>query len=254
MKKEHVDGFLLGDGSVGIDKRMKSKKARAKCGLEYEEFSRYLISFFDEISINKYKDKKMKQGFHWEGRTRYSKEWYEQYLRWYPEGQDGKRLKQVPDDVVISPTSVMMWYLGDGSVVHPQDDSTVMLRISTDGFKREGVELLVKKLNDIGIVCHRNNENRVQIKARGIPYFFDYIGRTSPVKCYDYKFALPTWRFESMRMSEVARQLGVNYNRLAHLVKIGKIPAYRLSSKGRPRFMLSHIKRAEELIKAGELY
>lgn len=254
MKKEHVDGFLLGDGSVGIDRRTKSKKARARCGLEYEEFSRYLMSFFDEISINKYKDKKMKQGFHWEGRTRYSKEWYEQYLRWYPEGQDGKRLKQVPDDVVISPTSVMIWYLGDGSVVHPNDDSRIMLRISTDGFKREGVELLVEKLNDIGIQCHRNNENRVQIKARGIPAFFNYIGRESPVKCYDYKFDLPTWRFESKRMKEVAEELGVNYNRLSHLVKIKKLETYRLTPAGRPRFLPIHIKRAGELIKQGELY
>ncbi len=225
MKKEDVDGFVLGDGSIGIDKRMKSKKARATCGVEYEGFCRYLSEFFGG-DVRKVNHNKMKQGFMWYGRSKYSKEWYEQYLRWYPEGQDGKRLKQVPDDVVISPTSVMMWYLGDGSVVHPQNESRIMLRISTDGFKREGVELLVEKLNNIGIVCHRNNENRVQIKARGIPYFFQYIGRKSPVKCYDYKFNLPTWRFESKRMSEVAEELGVEYQRLAHLVKIKKIPVY----------------------------
>jgi len=253
MKKEHIDGFVLGDGCIQIDKRMKSKKARATCGVEHEEFCRYLSKFFDGV-VKKVNHKKMKQGFMWYGRTLYSKELYEQYLRWYPEGQDGKRLKQVPKDVVITPTSVMMWYLGDGSVVHPQDESRIMLRISTDGFKKEGVEYLVEKLNKIGIKCHRNNDNRVQIKARGIPAFFNYIGRTSPVKCYDYKFDLPIWRFESKRMSEVAYQLGVNYNRLAHLVKIGKITTYRLSDKGRPRFLKKHIKRAEELIKLGELY
>lgn len=253
IKKEYVDGFLLGDGGLGVDGRTKMKTARASCGLEYEEFCKYLIGFFDG-TVKKYKDHHMKQGFRFDGRTGYSKEWREQYTRWYPEGQDGKRLKQVPEDVVISPTSVMMWYLGDGSVVHPKDDSKIMLRISTDGFKKEGVELLVEKLNNIGIVCHRNNDNRVQIKARGIPAFFNYIGRTSPVKCYNYKFDLPEWRFESKRMREVAEQLGVDYQRLAYFVKIGRIETYRLTDKGRPRFLPKHIKRAEELIKNGELY
>jgi hypothetical protein len=252
IKKEYVDGFLLGDGGLGIDKRMKSKKARFRCTLEHKEFCEYLIKPF-EGTIKKYNHKKMKQGFGWYGCSKYSKEAYKHYLRWYKE-QNGKISKQVPEDVVISPTSVMMWYLGDGSVVHPKDDSRIMLRLSTDGFDPSGVELLVEKLNKIGIVCHRNNDNRVQIKARGIPYFFQYIGRTSPVKCYDYKFDLPIWRFESKRMSEVAGILGVSYNRLSHLVKIGRIDTYRLSEKGRPRFLPRHIKRAEELIKAGELY
>lgn len=252
IKKEYVDGFLLGDGGLGVDKRMKSKKARARCGLEYKEFCEYLIGFFDG-STSKYKDHHMKQGFRFEGRTLYSKELYEQYLRWYPK-QDGKRLKQVPNDVVISPTSVMMWYLGDGSVVHPEDDSRIMLRLSTDGFKQRGVEHLVEKLNKIGIVCHRNNDNRIMVKARGIPAFFNYIGRKSPVKCYDYKFALPAWRFESKRMREVSEELDVDYQRLAYFVKIGKIETYRLTPKGRPRFLPIHIKKVEELIKNGELY
>ena len=55
-------------------------------------------------------------------------------------------------------------------------------------------------------------------------------------------------------MKAVADELGIEYQRLAHLVKIGKITTYRLSDKGRPRFLKKHIKRAEELIKLGELY
>jgi len=186
------------------------------------------------------------------GRTKYSTELYQQYLRWYPEGQEGKRLKQVPEDVVITPTSLMMHYLGDGSVINQNNWQSMKVRLSTDGFKREGVQLLVDKLNKIGIKCHIDYDQRIQIKAKGVPYFFQYIGRTSPVKCYDYKFNLPIWRFESKRMSEVAEQLGVSYNRLSHIVKIGKLGCFRLSDKGRPRFLSSHIKQAEELIKAGE--
>lgn len=252
MEKEHIDGFLLGDGGVGVDGRMKSKKARYRCSVEHEEFCNYLISFFGG-SAKKYNHKKMKQGYVWHGASKYTEEAYEQYLRWYPE-VDGRRWKQVPNDVVISPISVMMWYLGDGSLVHPKDDSSVMLRLSTDGFHHSGVELLVEKLNHIGILCHRNNDNRIMVNARGIPAFFNFIGRESPVACYNYKFNLPEWRFESKRMKEVAEELGVNYNRLTHLVKTGKIETYRLSPKGRPRFLPKHIEFCREMVKIGELY
>lgn len=255
MRKEYIDGFLLGDGCISIDKRIKRKVARATCGLEHKEFCEYLMKPFEEykISVSKYNSEKMKQGYFWAGRTWFHPDLYKQRLRWYPE-QNDKQLKQVPDDVVISPTSVMMWYLGDGSVINHNNWQSMKVRLSTDGFKREGVQILVDKLSKLKIWCHIDFDNRIQIKAKGIPAFFNYIGRNSPVKCYDYKFALPEWRFESKRMKEVSEELGVSYNRLAHLVKIGKVNSFRLSEKGRPRFLPIHIEEAKELIKIGELY
>lgn len=254
MKKEYIDGFLLGDGCVSIDKRMKSKKARGTCSLEYEEFCNYLMSFFEDASVNKYNSKNMKQGFAFFGRTKYSEELYEQYERWYPKNESGKRVKQVPKDVLITPISVMMWYLGDGSVINQNDWQMMKVRLSTDGFYRSGVEILEKKLNNLKIWCHIDFDQRIQIKAKGIPAFFNFIGRTSPVRCYDYKFDLPEWRFESKRMSEVCDELGVDYNRLSYFVKIGKVGTYRLTPNGRPRFLPKHIEEVKRLIKVGELY
>ena len=54
IKKEFYDGFLLGDGCVQIDRRMKSKKARATCGLEHEEFCEYLIGLAVGLGIKVY--------------------------------------------------------------------------------------------------------------------------------------------------------------------------------------------------------
>jgi len=255
MSNEYIDGFLLGDGCLSVDKRLKRDVARATCSLQYKEFCEYLMSPFKDYnaSVSKYNSANMKQGYVFAGRTMYHSYFFKQCLRWY-RYKDGKRYKSVPKDVEITPTSVMMWYLGDGSVTQPDKGKRIMVRFATDGFLPEEVEFLAEKIRKVGIKAHRDDCNRVFIKARGIPAFFNYIGRTSPVKCYDYKFDLPSWRFESKRMKEVSKELGVSYNRLSHLVKIGKIKTYRLSDRGRPRFLPIHIKRAEELIKMGELY
>ena len=252
---EVLDGYLLGDGCISVDNRTATKVARLQCGVEHEEFCTYMMSFFKvyQSSTRRVNHKKMKQGFLWNGRTKHHPDLYQQYVRWYSY-RDGKYNKTVPIDVRITPLSTQIWYLGDGSIVQPEDKSTAMLRLSTDGFTKDGTEYLVKKLREKGILCHRNNENRIQVEARGIPAFFKFIGTKSPVSCYDYKFDLPLWRLESKRMREVAEELEIDYNRLSYFVKIGKIDTYRLSPKGRPRFLPKHIEKARELIKIGELY
>jgi len=249
---ESVDGFLIGDGYAHVihDKKI----SRFSCGVEHKEFSSYMRSFFlsyDPSELKYYPSSSGTSSGTWDFRTRYHPDLYIGGSRWYPPGMK----KSVPDDVRITPTSVMMWYLGDGTVIVNNKVNTIILRLSTDCFKREQVEdILIAKLRHMGIDCHRNNENRINVSAKGIPAFFDFIGRSSPVKCYDYKFALPVWRFESKRIKTISQELSVDYNRLLHLVQSGKIPCYRASEKGRPRLLPEHIEIAKELIKTGDLY
>lgn len=245
---EAIDGFLLGDGCIKPSKTNSIPNARLTCGVEYELFCKYMMSFFcsyNPVSA-KYVSANMSQGFIWSGQTKFHPDLYAQYLRWYPINPNGKHEKQPPNDVRITPKSVMIWYLGDGSLV--QETNSVMLRLSTDSFTPEKVEYLASKLVEKGIQCHRNNDNRIQIKAVSIPAFFDFIGRKSPIPVFDYKFNLPSWRFEAKRMRQVASEIGIDYQRLAYLVKIGKIPCYRASENGRPRFLPEHIKIAKEVL------
>lgn len=235
---ESIDGFLLGDGH--LDGQCQNA-ARVKCGVQYKEFAEYLMLPFVayNTSINGYLSDSMSSGTVWDGHSYSHPDIHKQMQRWYPDG--GK--KQPPDDVRITPTSVMMWYLGDGSLVVDNEVNTVMLRLSTDGFLPERVEFLARRLKEVaGIECHRNGDNRIFIDAKGVPAFFDFIGRKSPVACYDYKFELPEWRLTSKRMKEVADELSVNYNRLSHLVKVGKVPCMRLTPKGKPRFLPEHVR------------
>jgi len=251
---EAVDGFIIGDG--GIHSTATSPSARLRCGVEHEEFCIYMMNHFESYMsmVKLRKDAGMNQGFICSGSTKHHPDIQQQYLRWYPE-INGKRTKQPPDDVRITPTSVMLWYLGDGSVVVNNQSNTLVLRLSTDSFLPEKVEMLVGKLNNLSIFCHRSKENRIIMDAKGIPAFFNFIGNKSPIKCYDYKFdRVPMWRFSSKRMSEVANDLGVSYGRLSHLVKQGKVGCYRASEKGRPRLLPEHVEQAIELMYEGSLY
>lgn len=235
---EYIDGFLIGDGAAW--RSSSNNSARLSCGVEHEEFCLYLINHFKiyNPTIAKYKSNSMRNGFVWNGRTKFHPDLYPHWLRWYKTSK-----KQPPDDVRITPKSVTMWYLGDGSLVN--GDNTVTIRLSTDAFSKEKVEFLASILNNIGIKCHRNNDNRIQIKAKGVPAFFEFIGRESPIKCYDYKFYLPEWRFKAKRMQEIAEEYGFDYQKLAYLVKIGKISCYRASGNGKPRFLPEHIEQAK---------
>lgn len=238
---ESIDGITIGDGNIQPTKSTKMLVARCRCSLQYEEFCLYMMSHLKYYgsTCKPYKQESMSSGIVWNGQTRFHPDLYQQYLRWYPENAEGKRIKSPPKDIRVTPKSVMLWYLGDGSLT--QHDNTVTIRLSTDAFLPEEVEFLANKLTEKGIDSYRNGDNRVQIKTNAVPAFFDFIGRKSPVECYNYKFDIPEWRFEAKRMRQVANELDIDYNQLAYMVKTGKIPCYRASDKGKPRFLPEHI-------------
>ncbi len=253
---EAIDGFLLGDGGTSFNKRSKSEVARFSCGVEYKEFCYYMMNFFKEYqsTVSKPISDSMKQGYMFTGRTKTHPDIYQQYLRWYPLNDKGKRVKQPPEDVRISSLSVLIWYLGDGSIVNSKRHS-ITVRLATDGFFPEKVEFLVEKLKEKGIQCYRSKENRINIRAKGIPAFFNLIGRKSPIKCYNYKFdKVPFWRFESRRMKDITDELKIDYNHLSYFVKKGRISCFRASNKGRPRFLPEHIEEVKKMVKSGELF
>jgi len=241
---EAIDGFLLGDEGIN-DSTNSGHVARFQCGVQYKEFAQYMMSFFNPYSpsVTPYINSSMSSGICYNGRTCSHPDIYSQYFRWYVNDYDKK---QPPDDVRITPLSVMIWYLGDGSLVKTK--SSITIRLSTDGFDKEKNEMLVEKLKYCGIKSKVNSDNRIRINNNSISDFFNFIGRSSPIGCYQYKFDLPIWRLESKRMSIVAKEIGVNYNKLSYWVKNGFVPCLRTSEKARPRFLTEHILKIKEYI------
>lgn len=179
QSSDFIDGFLLGDGHVS------KKNCHISWSVKYQEFSDYIKNNLRDYNPNDsrrfQKDVRCKNGGYYtsRGNTKCHPDLVLQRARWY------KDKKIVPRDVSLSPTSLMIWYLGDGTLTN------YGVTLSTDNFKNDDVDFLITKLYQIGISSNRRSHVGapvIAVNSAGRKVFFDYIGWTSPVKCYEYKF------------------------------------------------------------------
>jgi hypothetical protein len=197
---EWIDGFLLGDGSISYNKTT-FKGARFSIGSSEKEWADYAMSGFKQYNPTEASSKGWKFRTQKPSRPTFSSrskthpDITKLAKRWYPNGK-----KIVPLDVRITPTSILLWYLGDGSVGGHKESERLMstnLSLATCGFTpEENNNILIPKLAKLGIRClYGSSKNDIIVCSNSMGTFFDIIGRKSPISCYDYKFEIPKWLF-----------------------------------------------------------
>ena len=221
---EWFDGFLLGDGSLRFSnayfkKHNDVKYARISMGSVKKEWTEYAMSGFTPYLMNGnidigeyiYEDSPRHPNPLYLSRSLGHPDIAFQVKRWYPLP---KTKKVIPKDIRITPISVMLWYLGDGSF-HYSEKNSSQLRIATCSFKREDlVGIILPKLKDLNINSYVDKyKNDIHICTESIKNFFNLIGWKSPISCYDHKFNIPYW-LRLNRLSNV-----VNNNRDKWLVQ-----------------------------------
>jgi len=143
---EIVDGMLLGDGSIQTSGVLNlTQTLRRAAWLDQ------VRSWLDDIGVvSKIVDQRPSAKAQILGRkiqanpSRLLYSWGYQELkdqrtRWCPEG-----VKRVPKDVVLTPRSVALWFCGDGT-----SSSTGCLKFCTQGFERDDVVFLAKRLGEV---------------------------------------------------------------------------------------------------------
>ena len=202
---EWIDGFLLGDGCINLNKNTKTMNARFSVGSSKKEWTDYAMMGFKAYEPSEPKawgkiDKKH-PNLIWQCKTLTHPDIVAQAKRWYS-GKGYK--KQIPEDVRITPTSLLLWYLGDGSFTYVKDSNIAILRLHTCDFKPENIKgILFPKLEALGLRCkHEKSKNDIRICADSIGRFFDIIGHVSPIRCYDHKFNIPEW-LKLIRLSDI---------------------------------------------------
>ena len=200
---EWIDGFNLGDGYIKFRKGYSN--ARFIISSSTKKWTEYAMSYFGsyDMSIPKcYQKIDIKHPNPiWESRTKSHPDIIGQARRWYPDGK-----KHVPEDVRITPISILLWYLGDGSFSYTNEGNIARVRLATCSFDIEEVEgILIPKLKRLGLRCKRNkSKNDIRICSDSIRKFFDIIGYESPVSEYQYKFDIPEW-LKLIRLSDIVK-------------------------------------------------
>jgi hypothetical protein len=71
---------------------------------------------------------------------------------WYQE-INRKTIKTVPKDLEITPTILLYWYLGDGSLIRRKNDSCRVpyIVLATNAFSKEDIEFLIQKLKKLDL-------------------------------------------------------------------------------------------------------
>jgi len=108
------------------------------------------------------------------------------YRKWYPNTK-----KIVPKRFLFNKESAKIWYLDDGFLHRNR-----AINFCTDGFNKESVDILIKKLESLGfkpkisiIKKWKKNNRKIRIRLNSIDSekFLELIGFCS-VKCYKYKW------------------------------------------------------------------
>lgn len=182
-----LDGLLLGDGSIVL--HPSGKSAHYTQGCKHKEFIFFVRDILASCGIP-FGEKHCKLDYVYENMnnavanilwSRSHDVLLENRLRWYPNGS-----KQLPSDFVMSPTSLMLEYLGDGSI-NKRYDYLEGLSLAMYGYTMDERIVFADLIKSLGIKARADKQGRVHILRTSVKDFYSYIGGC-PVTCYDYKF------------------------------------------------------------------
>lgn len=246
--RDIVDGIVIGDGNISPNHN--TKVARLSISGSHKDFISYCRRLLMPYSPSELSFRDGEKGIGtWNTTTKHHPDIYKMYVRWYPNDK-----KDVPEDIVLSPTVILLWYLGDGSLSSVNDNNSRSLYFATNSFRRESIEnILVKKLKEIGIVTSRiTSDNRLFIDTKSMPRILEYMGGESPVQSYSYKFDIEDWR-KMKSMKEVSIELNIDYQKLANWVKTGFVKHSRSPGGKKVLFSDDEYTMLKNRIDSGEL-
>lgn len=194
IQKEVIDGALLGDGTICINKDNFTNGYFA-----YESISKqhvqYVYGFLSDFCLNEVKTSKNNSQkdiyrFTTKKYPFYSNIW----KQWYT-SKNGKYVKTlIPNDLKLTPLLCMIWYLGDGGLRTRRVNRNFpqqLLSLATNCFNIECVQdILIPQLSDFNARTEKtvnNGQYLITIPRNKITDFLEYIG-DCPFDEYAYKW------------------------------------------------------------------
>jgi hypothetical protein len=139
----YFEGAMLGDATIEPHKEI-SGRLQIRHKSEHEDYNLWLMSKMPELRWyephrvtiqNKFERPCVAESHQHGVRTRRMRELAKERSRWY-----GSGAKQVPDDLLLTPEAIAVWYMDDGYLGAERSNPVVVL--STNGFSQASVEYL----------------------------------------------------------------------------------------------------------------
>lgn len=249
---EWIDGFLLGDGGINFSRKAKTKflGSRFHMGSIKEEWiklgmSKFNVYGYRKIGCSTNVCKRRPNPLYY-ARTLTHPDILKQSTRWY--GQGSQCTKDIPDDVRITPVSMLLWYLGDGSI--SRIGISFFIRLATCAFSPEKIDgILIPKLEKLGLKVSRDvSKNDIRICASSVGRFFDIIGHKSPIACYAHKFVIPDWLY-LIRLSDIVENDRQKYMAL-YYYRTGQLECSKSPGGGLLLFTKDQANKLKEKLKS----
>jgi len=206
-----IEGSLLGDGFLSIYNKKSSisnpcfcKKNIHRDHIEYvykQIFNKNIVKIKKEI-YSKKNDKRFKRDIYQSYfiRSLSHKKLKPLYEKWYPKWNNYKKV--IPEDIDISPTSLLNWFMDDGTSYQRRKNSKIkqiLIILCSECFTKNNQQMIVDKINkeygDISRVVAYNykykdkycKNHRIRIRQSQTSVFYDIIG-SCPVPSMEYKW------------------------------------------------------------------
>ena len=192
-QKEVLYGALLGDGS--LIKHKNGINAQFTYLSKSKQHVDFVAKYFKEywsgegIKDTSYIDNRTnKEYYRSQIRTYTNFAFTKEYYHWYIDGK-----KHLPEDLILTPLTCLIWYIGDGGICH--NNQSEYIKLSTQCFlKEEQEKILIPQLKDFEATLMKadlGNDGEQQyfiyIPHRKEKTFLNYIGEY-PFEDYKYKW------------------------------------------------------------------
>lgn len=205
IEKQILIGELLGDGCLYKDKRCNNSKPYFRYTTKHLDYLYFLKKVLPSVSwgtIKKREHKKINKdgghSIHYELFSHVSDEFEYFYNMFY---LDCKKI--LPDNLLITPTILRHWYIGDGTFGYfstGRNRRSWQMSIYSCCFENDKLnEIVIEQLKNVGInagITRQKKYYRIRVSSYSIENFFKYIGEC-PVDCYSYK-----WNFDKYLKGE----------------------------------------------------
>ena len=200
IQLEVINGALLGDGHLTkAEKRNSQFSYTSKIKSHVEYVFNYLNDYITNEDIKKYSyfDKRTNKTYtRYSARTQLNITFTKLKNLWYC-----NNIKIIPNNIILTPLTCLIWYLGDGSLNH----NDKFIKLSTNCFTYEELnEIIIPQMKIFNAKLTKTDKNQyfIYIPHLKVKQFLDYIGEC-PFEEYKYKWNYIEYKNKKYENNEV---------------------------------------------------